>query len=156
MKNHSSDEHFYQLWVLLNQARDAAFRAREKELSVYGLTGIQAGVLFVIKTIGEKATPSEISRWLLREPHTISSLVDRMQKEGLVTKARKPGKKREIMVTLTEKGAQAYNQSLNRGSIKEIMSCLSEQELRQLRPLLERIRDKSLKELITVKEVPFP
>lgn len=156
MKNHLSDVQDFKLWVLLQQARDVMFRAREKKMRQYGISARQAAVLFVIKTIGEKATPTEIAKWLLREPHTISSLLTRMEKEGLVNKSNNLCKKRQIKITLTEKGEQAYNHSLKRESIRETMSCLSEEERQQLGPLLEKIRDKALRNLTTVEEVPFP
>ena len=152
MKSHSSDDRDYILWVLLCQARDAVFKARNKELSQFDISAVQAAVLFVIKTIEEEATPTGISRWLLRQPHTISTLLTRMEKEGLVTKAKNLGKKREIKITLTEKGEQAYGQSLKRESIREVMSYLSEEERQQLSSSLEKIRDKALNNSTTVKK----
>ena len=89
---------------------------------------MQAGVLFILDAIEGKATPTEISRWLLREPHTVSVLLTRMEREGLVSKAKDPGKKSTVTVTLTEKGRQALGQSRERESIREIMSCLSDEE----------------------------
>lgn len=86
MKNYSFVDQDYELWVLLHQPRDAVFKAREKELSPYGISTMQAAVLFIILAIGNEATPTEISRWLLREPHSVSNLLSRMEKEGLVTK----------------------------------------------------------------------
>ena len=56
------DEGDRQLQVLLFQARDAIFRAREQELSQYGISTVQAAVLFIIQKIGHRATPAEISR----------------------------------------------------------------------------------------------
>jgi len=156
MKNHLPDDQDYKLWVLLCQARDVMVRARYKELSQYGISTRQAAVMFVLEAIEGKVTPTEVSRWLLREPHTISSILTRMEKEGLVSKTKDLGKKREINVNLTEKGKQAYSQSLSRESIRGIMSCLSEEERQQLGSLLERLRDKALKNLTTVKKVPFP
>ncbi len=43
MKNNSSRDEDYNLWVLLHQAKDAVFKAREKELSQYGITTMEAG-----------------------------------------------------------------------------------------------------------------
>ena len=159
MENHPLENRDYHLWVRLHQARDVIFRARDKELSRYSITAMQAAVLFIVKVLkateGE-ATPGKVSRWLLREPHTVSRLLTRMENEGLVSKIRGSGRKNEINITLTEKGEQVYRQSLKRESIKEIMSCLSEEERQQLDSSLEKLRDKGLKNLNAASKVPFP
>ena len=158
MKDRVSEDHDYNLWVRLHQARDMSFKAREKELSRYGITLMQAAVLFIIETIGKGATPGVISRWLLREPHTVSNILKRMEREGLVKKkdSVNNNKKRQVSISLTEKGQEAYSLSLKRESIKEIMSCLSEEERRQLELSLEKIRDKAIQSFTVVEKVPFP
>jgi DNA-binding MarR family transcriptional regulator len=111
MENSLSVDKDYALWVLLLQMRDAALKLREKELSQYGISPEQAGVLFIIHTIGNTATPVEISRWLLRKHHTVLGILGRMEKAGLVRKTKDPERKNLVRVTLTEKGRQAYYQS---------------------------------------------
>jgi len=154
MSNHLSADEDFSLWWLLHQTRDVLFRVRETELSQYDVTAMQTAVLFVVDAIGGEATPNEISRWLLREPHTVSVLLARMEKAGLVNKAKDPGKKGTITVTLTEKGRQAFSQSLKRESIRKIMSCLSDEEREQLRSSLEKLRDSGLN--LMVRKMPFP
>jgi len=159
MENQFLEDRDYNLWVRLHQARDVSYRAREKELSKYGITPRQAAVLFIVKVINAtegEATPGKVSRWLLRESHTVSRILTRMENEGLVSKTKGSGKKNEINVTLTEKGEQLYKQSLKRESIKEIMSCLSEEERQQLDSSLEKLRNKALQNLETASQVPFP
>jgi len=73
MENISPVDEDYNLWVL---------RARQKELDQFDISVIEVGVLVVIQAIGEKATPSEISRRIFREPHTVSALLNRMEKGG--------------------------------------------------------------------------
>ena len=83
-----STDQDYNLWVLLHQAKDAVFKAREKELSQYGISAMEAAALFIIQAIGDKATPAEISRWIFREHHTVTALLSRMEKKGLITKVK--------------------------------------------------------------------
>jgi len=132
------------------------FKARGKELSRYGVTVEQASILFVIQAIGGKSTPAEISKWMLREPHTISSILTRMEKEGLITKRKDSSNKGQVIVALTEKGRQIYSQSIKRESIREIISCLSEEEHNQLGSLLEKLRDSALNNIAKVDLPPFP
>jgi MarR family transcriptional regulator for hemolysin len=157
MKDFSSADEDYNLWVLLSQAADATLRARQKELDQYGISAAQAAVLFVIQAIGERATPAEITRWLLREPHTVSELLSRMEKERLVNKAKDLERKNLVRVSITEKGRQAYRQSTKRKSIYKVMSSLSKEERQQLRSYLERLRNKALGELTAEhSKPPFP
>ncbi len=160
MKGSFSEDQVFKTWWLLHQARDVTFRARTRELSQYGITVEQAAVLFIIKVLNNiktKVTPGEISKWIMREPNSVSKILSRMEKEGFIRKTSNLGnKKNEVHVTLTEKGEQSYQRSLNREVIREIISCLSQEEQQQLRSLLEKIREKGLQVLVKRSKVSFP
>jgi MarR family multiple antibiotic resistance transcriptional regulator len=147
MDNPLFDDQDYELWVLLQQARDAVFRAREKELRKCGISTVQSAVLFIIQAIGHGATPAEISRWMFRRPHGVSALLDRMEKEGLVKKVKDLDRKNMVRVEITEKGYQAYDDSTRRESVHRIMSSLSEEQRRQLKSWLLKVRDTACEEL---------
>ena len=146
----------YELWVLLHQTRDAIYKAREKEVQVHGLTPIKAATVFIIRAIGDKATPAEIARWLLREPNSVTELLDRMAKDGLVKKTRDLEKKNQVRITLTEKGQQAFEQSREHKSVQQILSALSGEEKKQMRLLLEKLRARALAELDIKYQLPYP
>jgi len=157
MKSYTDSDEDYTLWVLLRQACDASLRARDKELSQYDISVEEAAVLFVVQANGERATPSEISRWLFREPHSTSGLIIRMEKDGLVRKLHDLERKNMLRVVMTEKGREAYEKSTARESIHRIMSSLSQDERQQLRSCLEGLRNEALKELrVERKAPPFP
>ena len=146
MKNFSTDQD-YNLWVLLNQTTEAILKARQKELDQYNISTIKAAALLVIETIGHKPTPTEISRRLLRRPHSVSGLLSRMEKQGLVRQVKDLDRKNLVRVELTEKGHEAYYQSTKRESICQIMSSLSKKKRQQLISSLQILRDKALKRL---------
>lgn len=146
----------FKLWTMLYQARDTILKARNKELYKHDLSFVQASVLFAIEANGGKISLSELSRWIFREPNTIYSLVIRLEKNGLISRTRVPGKKNLQEITLTEKGKEAYKQSLNRESIHEILSCLSEEERKQLWSILKKLRDRALESLTSEVILPFP
>jgi DNA-binding MarR family transcriptional regulator len=146
----------YELWWLVSQARDAILRAREKELMQYGVSAIQSMVLFTIQAIGHRATPAEISRWLFRQPHGVSSLLSRMEKDGLVERIKDLDRKNMVRIALTKKGYKAYRDSTRRDSIHRIMSLIPEKERRQLKSRLLKIRDITLKELRIDSKLPYP
>ena len=156
MKNFSLTDQDFNLWWLLVQTRDAILKARRKELRQYNVSGRNAATLFIIQSLGDNATPAEISRWLLREPHSISEILNRMEKQGLVRKIRDLARKNMVRVVLTEKGLEAYFQSTKLESVRKIMSSLFEEERQQLRSSLLTLRNKALKELGTEYQIPFP
>ena len=147
----------YVLWYWLYQTRDAIYEARKKELQSIGITTpIRAAVLFRVQALDDKATPSELARWLFRKPHTISSLLTRMEKEGLVRRTKDASRKGVIRIALTEKGEQAYYKAVRSGALHEIMSCLSEEEQLQLQKYLEKLRDQALEVLVSHYKPLFP
>ncbi len=135
------------LWLLLTHARYAVFRAREKELQRYGISPEQASLLFVVQAMGNKATPAALSRYLLRQPHTVSALVDRMARRGLLKKVKDLDRKNLVRVVITEKGQKAYELSTKRGPIHRIMNTLNQEEKKDFRDYLERIFSKARKEI---------
>jgi DNA-binding MarR family transcriptional regulator len=155
MNTPSSDKD-YELSVLLQQTSDAIVRAWDKELSKHGISSVEAAVLFVVQSVGRRAIPMEISRWLFRMPHTVTALLIRMARKGLIRKTKDLDKKNLVRVSLTEKGKQAYDNSISRESIHKILSVLSKEERRQLSSYLVKLRDRALEELRIDYKPPFP
>ena len=145
MHSPSSNDRDYNLATLIRQTRDAIIKARERELKRTGISSIQAALLFTLKEIGDEATPAEISRRLLREPHSVSTLLNRMEKRGLIKKIKDLPRKNMVRVSITEKGQAVYRRTTERAGMHEIMSVLSEKDKRELRLLLEKLRNKALK-----------
>jgi DNA-binding MarR family transcriptional regulator len=135
------------LYHLFARARYLTFRARERELQRYNLTPEQSQVLFVVQALGEKATPIAISRLLLRQPHSVSSILSRMTEKGLLAKANDLERKNYVHVTITDKGKEAYELTTKRGPIRRIMGSLTKQERKNFRSHLEKILGKAVTEL---------
>ena len=150
----------YNLWVMMHQTRDAVWTAREKELSKHNLSVMEAAVLFVAqvieRTADRKPTVAEISRWLFRSPNSMSELLSRMEKRGLVRKVRDLTKKSAVRILVTEKGKQFYELSTERKAVHEIISSLSEEERRQLWVALGKLRNRALKVAGIDSKPPFP
>ncbi len=130
----------FNLWILLAQTRALLFAAGEQELARHGISLMQGWTLFTIKAIGERATPAEISRWLGREPHTVSSLLSRMVEMGLVKKEKSLDKKNLVRIRLTPKGERIYSEGIGMRSIHEILDTLSPKERTCLKDALEKLR----------------
>lgn len=142
----SEDRDFNLFWLIIQTSR-LLIKARDTELSNCQLSHIQAGVLFLVQHLDKKATPSEIARWLNREPHSISEAVSIMERRGLVGKVRDLNPKNQVRVILTKEGQQAFDCSTIRQSIHRVISCLSEEERQQMWSCLSKLRDKVLEDL---------
>ena len=152
MKNDLHEDLIY-LWTVLHQARDAIFKFREKELQKIGISTAIAEVLFTIEDIGYRATPTEISSHLVREFHSVSSILSRMEKKGLVKKVNDLERKNLVRIYITDKGKQVYHEARKRESILNILSCLSETEVKQLALPLKKLRDEAIKSLGTENQL---
>jgi len=156
MESFLSKDQDYELWWLILHTRRAMYKARARELLQYGITPEEAGVLFVIQAIGRRATPAEISRRLVREPHSISGLLRRMKRKGLVKRVKDLERRNLIRVTITKKGREAYNQSTKRDSIHRIISSISKEDCQEMKACLEKLWNKALEELGRGYKPPFP
>jgi len=143
------------IWALLNQSRDVMLRARENELHQYGVTTKEADALLHIFNL-DNISPADISRLLFREHSTISALLARMEKKGLIVKTRDREKKNMWRVSITEKGRNAYYNSLKRESLHTIMSAFTADEKKHMVSFIKKMRDNALLQLISVPTIPFP
>jgi len=112
--------------------------------------------VWIVKAIGEEATPAEISRWLIREPHALSLLLNQMEKKGLVIKTKDLERKNMVRISLTDKGEEALRQAQKSETISRMMSFFSYEEQDCLREHLLTLRNKALEELEIKNEMALP
>ena len=90
---------------LLTNAQHNVFRYLSKRLSEYDITPIQHGVLSCL--MGKSYdTPKHLAENLSLETSTISGILDRMQKKGLIDRVVNKEDRREVQVRITEKGRE--------------------------------------------------
>jgi len=156
MEDYIITDHKHMLGTLVQQVRDLLVKAKNNDLKQFDITVRQLAVLDIISILGNKATPTEISMRLLRQPHSISSLLARMEKRGLVTRAVNPEMKKSVNISLTKKGRQVLNNAMETETVREIMSCLTEKELQQLITSLKELRNTAIDKLSRTNSPPFP
>jgi DNA-binding MarR family transcriptional regulator len=139
------DEDFM-LWVLIAQTRDAILRARELEYARYGITNERRAVLAIIQNSGGRATPVDIARDLFRELHSVTEMLVRMEKDGLVTRHKSTGRSK-IEVSLTEKGLDVFDQSFHNETDAKIFSALTKKQRERLSQYLWKLRGRTLEHL---------
>jgi DNA-binding MarR family transcriptional regulator len=149
------EDEVYRIWVRLHRVVELIVRSREKELARYGVPIRQVATLFAIHAFEDKATLTQLADFLGRRPHTISSILTRMEKDGLIRKRADEARHNVVRVSLTEKGLQAYANTTRRESINRIMTALAGNEQAQLGHFLERMEKEAQAELSRrIREVP--
>ena len=147
MKENQRKLKLYHLWMLMAQTVDVAMKLRESELQKYNISRRESAVLYIVHANANRVTPAIISRYLARKSHSISELLNRMEKKGLVTRVSDLDKKNLVRIALTEKGKRSYSCSTKIESFSEITGSLSEEEYNQLESILKRIRSKGLESI---------
>jgi DNA-binding MarR family transcriptional regulator len=132
----------FQLWRLLEHTRFVIARSREKELAQYGLTLEQSHVLDILHHCGGMSTIREIVNITMRQHHSISTLVNRMVKQGLVKKIRSKSDARQYNVVITETGELLFRKT-TRNSITDIFAALSESDRKGLGKGLSKLMVKA-------------
>lgn len=108
----------------------------------YGLTGSQYNVLRILRGEGKPLPCLEIADRMIQVVPAITGLVDRLEKQGLVSRQRCTEDRRVVYVEITKKALGLLKQldepvtELH----KQLLGHLTRAELRQLNQLLEKAR----------------
>ena len=149
------DDPNYEMWLLLIQTNKAIHMARKEELDRIGISISDAGILYYVAKLGMGATPAAISRCLSKLPHGVSASISKLEKKGLVQKARDLTRKNMVRIALTEKGERIHQKAKKRETIHDIMRSLPEEELEQLTGLLQKLRNTALERIRLRKKLEY-
>jgi len=140
--NSESQNTILRLWLLLHRVRDVLVLCEDTIFREFGLTTEQFSVLAVIKSRGGSLRPTDLALILERSPNSISMLVDRMVKAGLVRRTRDRSDRRIVHVRLTTKGENAFKPATPTGweFIQKILSPIPDKDKHTLANLLETIK----------------
>ena len=143
------------LWLLAFQTSDVLRTCTDQLFMEYNITSEQYDVLASVKYLGDRVNITDIATWLRRSTNSVSMLVDRMVKAGLVRRIRDKTDRRVVNVVLTSKGQNILELS-SPGCwefIKEILSPLSYEDRRTFVSLFEMINRKALEYLNPGKDI---
>ena len=129
------------LLLLLSRTGDAFNLCLDLVSSRYGISNEQARLLSVIKSRGPMR-PVDIATVLERAPNSMSMLVDRMVKAGLVRRTRDRKDRRAVFVSLTNKGNEAVEPAIPAvwEFMNRFLSVVSYDEQRALADTLETLK----------------
>jgi len=147
----------YTLITQIMQVADIFIKVRERELLPQNLSATAAEILFLVDAMGKDITPAKITRMLLREPHSISGILKRMETHGLIKRTKNMERKNQIRVTLTAKGEKALKQAMKLEGTTNVLSKLSAAQQRELKATLTALKEAGMKELrLSPKALPWP
>jgi len=137
------------LWYMSHRTRALLKMCEDQIYGEYNLTMEQYAVLAAIKHIGDPVRPTEIARWLGRSTNSISMIVDRMVKAGLVRRVRDRRDRRVVNVFITNKAENALKPATLAGweFIQKITSALEYEDKHTFIRLHETLRYEILKYL---------
>jgi DNA-binding MarR family transcriptional regulator len=133
------------VWIALRQTYNLVLRCEDRVFAEHEITTEQHAVLMAVKHIDGPVRPTDVARWLDRSVNSVSMIIDRMVKAGLVKRVRDRKDRRTVFLTMTDKAEKAYVRASLAGweLIQEILSPLSDKDKRTLIKLLETLRDKT-------------
>ena len=143
------------LWGRLFLAAKVVERAREIELSHVNVSLIQAMVLYALKLSREPLTPSRLARMLCREPHSMSALIDRMEKQGLVEKKHDLSRKNLVRVVVTPKGEEVFQRQRSVNAVVNLTSTLTKEERQVLGTSVDKLRLRATEMIRKMTPTPY-
>jgi len=122
---------------------DALEASMEARLKAFGLTGTQYNALRILRGAGAEGLPcSEVGERMITRDPDITRLLDRLQKRGLVERARGKRDRRVVYGKITAGGLRLLREL--DGPIeqhgREMLQHVGQTKLKQLIELLEEVR----------------
>jgi DNA-binding MarR family transcriptional regulator len=141
----------FRIWCLLVRTWFSVYRLRQIELSRLGLTVEQSAVLNILRHNEGWVTIKDLENITARKHNSISVLIQRMMKAGLVYKEKRPGEKSSRIVQ-TPRGKNLF-EKITTNTIEMVMSVFSQKEKKQLYTCLQSLHNKTL-DLMGISNLP--
>jgi DNA-binding MarR family transcriptional regulator len=156
MKTRNIGDKEYDLWILLSRVYHMVAKLRNMEMNKHGILPVQSYMLFIIQAMGNATTPAELSRYVYQQRNSVSDILKRMEKQGLITKEKTSKGNGRVLVKMTKKGEKVLLLSKQREHLNNVMSILNEEKRSQLESLLELLRDRAIEELTVYQKTELP
>ncbi|MEV4561205.1 MarR family transcriptional regulator [Kitasatospora sp. NPDC049285] len=131
--------------VLVDELFDTTQRLRvfvDGRLREHGASVARLRTLRVLARAGGPLRMRDLAEYVGNAARTTTTIVDSLERDGLVERVRHPSDRRAFLLTLTEEGARRHREAeeLDRAALATATGALSSAEREQLRTLLARIR----------------
>lgn len=114
----------------------------ESKLSDVGLSIAKLAALHVLAKAGESLPLGQLAERLSCVKSNVTQLVDRLEADGLVSRAADPNDRRSRLAVLTAAGRKVYTKGseIQSQAEKELFSVLSTDESKRLHELLAKLQ----------------
>jgi DNA-binding MarR family transcriptional regulator len=145
--NLESAELILRLWRRLYETYTVLKRCEDRVFEEHGLTTEQYSVLVSLSYLGQPARVTDIAQWLERSTNSISMIVDRMVKAGLVRRARDKVDRRVVYVSKTSKAESLFGPATveSFANVRKILSPIPDEDKLALLNLLGQVKYGTLK-----------
>jgi DNA-binding MarR family transcriptional regulator len=144
--NLESQNLLLKLWFLIHRDYALLKGCEDQLYGEKGLTTEQYAVLAAIKYLGDPVRITDVARWMGRRTNSVSMIIDRMVKAGLVRRVRDRSDRRTVHLIITSKGENRLEPATRAGweFIQKIVLPLSDEDRHTAARLLEMIRYETL------------
>ena len=127
-------------FIKLMRACDSMYAALGPSLAEAGLTQGQLGVLEALLHVGTMSQRNLASK-VLRSSSNVTTVLDNLEKNGLVRRVRRVKDRRVVDVSLTKKGTQLIERVFpaHAGRIADLFGALTQSEQEQLGRLCKKL-----------------
>lgn len=134
-------------WFLIHRTRDWFRICEDQIFRERGLTTEQYAVLVTMKYLGNPTRPTDVAKSLERSTNSMSIIIERMVKAGLIKRVRDKSDRRVVRLTITDKGENTLKPATLAGLefLQKVLSPLSREERHTLVTLLDALKHEAFK-----------
>jgi DNA-binding MarR family transcriptional regulator len=114
----------------------------DSKLAAVGLSLPKLAALHALVSAGNALPLGQLAGRLACVKSNVTQLIDRLEADGLVSRAHDPGDRRSTIAAITEAGRRAYEEGIRiqRDTETELFGALTAEESAQLTHLIEKLR----------------
>jgi DNA-binding MarR family transcriptional regulator len=137
------------VYILFQQTSEAVSRFTETYFLKAGITRTQFSVLVLLDQCEAPPTLTELGRWMFRSKNSMTTVIDHMERDGLVQRVRDPRDKRSVRVVATEAGRALFDRGKKPSEeiVYKTLSCFEKDELDRFAEFLRMMRENVLDHL---------
>ena len=108
----------------------------------------------IVRASKGEVTLYKIAKGFIVEPHSISGLLARMERDELIKRRVRGDSRKSLKIELTEKGTEVCRELAKLETLRKIAASISEEQEDQIVSTLRILRDTALKQMRM--EVSYP
>ena len=147
--NSKHEETIRRLWFMIHRTHNMLKACEDQVFGKHKITTEQYVVLVTIKYLGSHVRPTDVARLLAHSPNSVSMIVDRMVRAGLLRRVRDRHDRRVVFLIITSKGEEVLKPAIVAGweFVQKVLSPLSSGDRETLLNLLLTVQYEACKQL---------